>query len=80
MWESGILNHWLDTYRGRYEQCIIQPKSPRMTALKLADLYTAFIILSLGIGLSCLALFYENFRCPSSKIWQRRRLTKMLTN
>ena len=62
MWEYGLVNHWLDIYRGRFEQCILKTTKPRMTAMKLKDLYSAFIILFLGVGISLVVLLYEKIR------------------
>jgi hypothetical protein len=60
MWECGFEKRWLDRYRGPYEQCIVKSRNPRMTALKLPNFHSAFIVLFLGLGISLVAFAIEN--------------------
>jgi hypothetical protein len=59
MWEYGLISHWYSRYRGRYEQCIVQPLNPRMSALKLEHLYSAFLLLIFGICISLVVFMGE---------------------
>jgi hypothetical protein len=60
MWECGFVKRWLDRYRGPFEQCIAKSRNPRMTALKLPNFYSAFIVLFLGLGISLVTFAIEN--------------------
>ena len=50
---------WTRPYRGRYEQCIIKPARPRMARLQMKDLYSAFILLGIGVGISFVTFLYS---------------------
>jgi hypothetical protein len=68
LWEFGLSKQWFGKlYRGRFEQCIVKPVGPRMTALKLQDLYSAFIILAFGTAVSLLVLVFERIFFKSQK-------------
>ena len=67
MWEYGFIDHWYSRYRGRYEQCIVRPLSPRMSPLKLEHLYSVFILLLLGITVSFVAFVLEHIKWTNVK-------------
>ena len=54
-------------YRGRFEQCVVKAVRPRMTVLKLQDLYSAFIILAFGTAVSFLVLIFERIYFRTQK-------------
>ena len=64
MWEFGLLDHWTDEtfHVSNAEKCfdVKQRKSIKApVAIKLVDLTSAFLILSIGLGLTVLCFSLE---------------------
>jgi len=59
--ESGLLAYWIKQRTSNVEKCKVGMSKPsgKMISLTLVDLSSAFVLLSIGIGLSLLVFFFE---------------------
>ena len=60
LWETGLLNYWLRKYTPNVDKCLkSNPRATRNVSLKLIDLSSAFVLLTIGVGISIIALVAE---------------------
>jgi hypothetical protein len=60
LWETGLLNHWVRKYTPNVDKCLkSNPRATRNLALKLIDLSSAFVLLTIGYGITLVAFVSE---------------------
>jgi hypothetical protein len=62
IWEMGLMTYWQGNTIARVDKCLMDSKErPKITRLKLVDLYSAFLLLAAGTALSIMVFIAENF-------------------
>jgi hypothetical protein len=62
IWEMGLMKYWQRKSTPRVEKCLMESKErPKITRLKMVDLYSAFLLLAAGTALSIMVFIAENF-------------------
>ena len=81
LYESGLLRFWVKQLTPQAEECFLKRKkeSARQVPIHLSDLVSAFLILSIGVGLAILSfvleLIYAKFKRHSNvRIRHRARV------
>lgn len=67
MIQAGLVDHWIDTYKPKPAQCLLDPNSPEQIFasirypdyVNLKNLYSAFVTLIFGSGLTFLVFIGE---------------------
>jgi hypothetical protein len=60
IWETGLIDYWMRKYRPNIDKCVKIDKLPSRNApLKLADLSSAFFLLSIGLFFSIVLVIGE---------------------
>ena len=62
VWEMGLPQHWKKVSIHQAPKCFTnrRPEAAKKMPIKLNDLFGAFLILGLGLGLATLTFFTEN--------------------
>lgn len=61
LWENGLLKRWITKYYPNIEKCRVKNWKPtgKASALKLNDMWGAFVLLGLGLSVSFLIYLME---------------------